>query len=121
MREQNEIVCVVDEDASIRRSLKRLISLFDFNVKTFYSLASFSQMVSADETICLIVDEYSLKDEDTRSFLNGFSDLRIIVSTTRDSRDVRHLARNLSADMCLQKPIDDQALLDSIKWSFAKK
>lgn len=121
MGEENEIVCVVDEDVSACRSLKRLIASLGFKVKAISSLLFFTQAMSEDKTICLILDEHSVKKTEVQTVLNSFSDLRLIVSTTRDSSEVRHLARDLQADMCLQKPIDEQALLDSIKWSFARK
>ena len=120
MQANNILVCIVDADSLLRRSLKRLVTAFGFKVRTFASLGEFSGLGPIDSPICLILDaETARQATDPSGVLDGMgADLHVIVITVSDGESERQLAKDLNATMCLQKPIDSQALLDSIRWSF---
>ena len=49
-------ICVVDDDASVRRALRRLIRAFGFCIATFASGGEFLDTVAAHIPACLILD-----------------------------------------------------------------
>src|SRR5712692_7996217 len=50
------IVSVVDDDESLRRSLKNLLGSVGFRVETFASAEAFLQSVHHEQTGCLVLD-----------------------------------------------------------------
>ena len=120
---ETSIVHVVDADSSVRRSLKRLISSFGINVRTFASVDEYTQAGPATDNACLIIDSETAKQStDLKETLSNHADgVKVIVITVSDGQAARKLAMALDAVICLQKPVDDQALLDSIRWCFGLK
>ena len=121
MQANNILVCIVDADSLVRRSLKRLITAFGFSVRTFASLGEFSGFGPIDSPVSLILDaETARQTTDPSGVLAGMeADLHVIVITVSDGEDARRLGVEVNATICLQKPVDGQALLDSIRWSFS--
>ena len=124
MRVVKETVYIVDEEASVRRSLKRLLASFSIEAFTF---ASVEELVAANraaaDRVCLIVAAATVSSQtDLKSTLDAQGkDTHIIVITAHDGDDARTLAKALDAVICLEKPVDAQALIDSIRWGFAQK
>jgi FixJ family two-component response regulator len=119
----SERVYIVDAEDSVRRSLKRLLSSFSIEALTFASLAELvSAKPAASDRVCLIVDAETVGSEtNLKETLNGYGQSsHVIVITTHDGDVARKLAKTLDAVICLQKPIDAQALIDSIRWGFAE-
>jgi FixJ family two-component response regulator len=120
----SERVYIVDAEDSVRRSLKRLLASFSIEALTF---ASMPELVAAKppagERACLIVDEATVQSEpELKATLSGYGEgSHIIVITAQDGDAARDLAKTLGAVICLQKPVDAQALIDSIRWGFAEK
>ena len=56
MNEENPLVFVVDDDTSVRESLKNLIRSAGFNVQTFRRRKSFWQAQRPDAPSCLVLD-----------------------------------------------------------------
>src|SRR5207249_2993835 len=50
------VVCVVDDDASLRRSLRNLLMSVGFRVETFQSAEAFLDSVHRENTGCLVLD-----------------------------------------------------------------
>jgi FixJ family two-component response regulator len=120
MKALGEIVYIVDHDDSVRRSLKRLVKAFGIKVRTFPSVAEFAGLPLITSPACLIIDADAARHAaDLPQTLEAVApDIHVIVITVSDRDSERQLAKDLNATMCLQKPIDSQALLDSIRWSF---
>ncbi len=118
-----DIVYIVDNDDSVRRSLKRLVRSFGIKVHTFASVAEFAELPPTTSPACLIIDAATARDcADLPQTLEAVApEIHVIVITVSDGESERELAKGLNATMCLQKPIDSQALLDSIRWSFKGK
>ena len=53
---EEPLVCVVDDDSSIRDSTQRLIHSFGFRVEAFASAEEFGSAGCLEETACLILD-----------------------------------------------------------------
>lgn len=120
MYNRNQQIFIIDSDESTCRSLKRLVSSFDISVHSFNTLAEFTKSISDIKNACLLIDITSITDTNLfKNFLAKFKkDFHIIVTTTASNEKSRKIAMDINASMCLQKPIDAQALDDLLKWSF---
>lgn len=54
--ELTPIIYVVDDDASVRKSLERLITSMDFHVEIFTSAQEFLRFDRPDRPCCLVLD-----------------------------------------------------------------
>ncbi|MEO8615270.1 MAG: response regulator [Luteolibacter sp.] len=52
----NELVCIVDDEAGVRKALGRLLRLEGFAVRDFASAGEFLETYPKDETVCLVLD-----------------------------------------------------------------
>jgi FixJ family two-component response regulator len=107
------VVAVVDDDASVRRSLHRLLRLPGYAVETFASGREFLEWSSLGRAACLVLDVHMNE-------MSGF-DLQerlavpIIYMTAHDDAATRAGIEKSGAAGHLWKPFDDQALLDAIR------
>ena len=118
------VIYIVDDDDSVRRAMQRLIRSAGMEVRAFASAEEFLDFECIDQNACLIVDikmqgmsGLKLYDE-LRA--KGY-DLPVIFITGFDTPETRNEAKNAGAAGYFRKPIDDQALLDSIEWALAKR
>jgi FixJ family two-component response regulator len=123
-RQKKPIIYIVDDDASIRRAMKRLIYSTGMDVKVFSSAQEFLDFNYRKKNSCMIVDirlegKSGLElQEDLRM---AGSDLPMIFITGFDTPETRDRAKKAGAAGYFRKPVDDQALLDSIHWALAKQ
>ena len=118
------VIYIVDDDASIRRAMKRLIRSTGMDVQVFSSAREFLKFKYRRHNSCMIVD-ISMEEksglelqEELRSM---GSDLPVIFITGFDSPETRYQAKKSGAAGYFRKPLDDQALLDSIQWALARQ
>lgn len=115
----NLVIYIVDDDASVRRGLVRLMRSAGFEPSVFESGEDFLAGVLADRAGCVLLDitmpRISGLQVQARLRQMGI-DLPVIAVSARDDEDTRRLARALGARFFLRKPVDDQALLDAIEW-----
>lgn len=114
------IIYIVDDDKSVNRAMKRLMLSMDMDVKTFESGLEFLEFEHEDRNACLIVDikmpgmsGIELK----RELVAKGSGLPVIFVTAFDTEEIRNQAKKAGAAGFFRKPVDDQALLDSIQWA----
>ena len=117
------IIYIVDDDDSIRRAMKRLIRSVGMDVEVFASAQEFLDSKHRNHSACMIVDikmpgmsGLELQDE----LRARGSHLPVIFITGFDSPETRDQAKKAGAAGYFRKPIDDQALLDSVQWALAK-
>ncbi len=112
-------VYVVDDDDSVRKALCRLLHAAGYNVKTYASPERFLEEVIANLSGCLILDmtmpRMSGLQVQERMLEMGIG-LPVIAVSAHDDNQARESARKLGASFFLHKPVDDQALIDSISW-----
>ncbi len=120
----NPVIYIVDDDTSVRRAMKRLIRSTGMEVRTFASAQKFLAFNYRNHNACMIIDiklqgESGLELQEKLRSIG--SDLPVIFITGFDSPETRHQAKKSGAAGYFRKPIDDQALLDSIQWALAKQ
>jgi FixJ family two-component response regulator len=91
-------------------------------VRTFASAQEFLDFESINKKACMIVD-IKLQGMSGLELYNelrakGF-DLPVIFITAFDTPETREQAKMAGAAGYFRKPLDDQALLDTIQWSLA--
>ena len=112
-----QAVYVIDDDASIRRSVSRLLTSSNLTVRTFDSGETFLAELGKLSQGCLIVD-VDLKGmsglELVRQMTSAYSAWPIIVMSGSHDKKAASEAVRLGARAYLRKPFDSQALLDTI-------
>ena len=107
------VIAIVDDDASVRRSLHRLVRAAGYPVETFESARAFLEWLPGGRASCLVLDVHMNE-------LSGF-DLQqrlavpIIFITAHDDTTTRDRIEKSGAAGHLQKPFDEQAVLDAIR------
>ena len=113
------LICIVDDDDSVRKGLSRLMRASGFEVRAYATPESFLTTARAESRTCVLMDitmpRISGLQLQERLKEKGI-DLPIIAVSARDDEDTRDSARKLGARFFLRKPVDDQALLDAIRW-----
>jgi len=112
-------VYIVDDDASVRKGLARLMRAAGFQPSVFETGEAFLVAVRPEDAGCVVLDITMPRftgPQIQASMKRTGIDLPVIAISARDDEDTRVLARTLGAQFFLRKPVDDQALLDAIEW-----
>ena len=111
------VVCVIDDEESVRRSIERLLRSVHLDVETFSSAQEYLQRKLVDRPTCLIVDVRmpGLSGLDLQDDLlaHGLTQ-PIIFITGHGTIPMTVRAMKAGAIHFLQKPFDDQELLDAL-------
>ena len=122
MSKERPLIAVVDDEASVRVALQRLIRAAGLNVKTFPSGIEVLEFIQQQRPDCVVLDLHMPN-------VNGFEVQRrlaevgvrvpVVVITGHDTPE--SCARALGGGACayLLKPVDDQMLLDAIAAAIA--
>lgn len=112
------LVLLVDDDADVRKSLERLIRSVGLAVETFDSAGAFLRRKSPEGPACLVLDVrmpgasgLDLQQKLSDAGLN----LPIVFMTGHGTVPMSVRAMKAGAVDFLQKPFDDQVLLDSVQ------
>ena len=112
-------VYILEDDASVRTGLSRLMRASGIAAKAFAMPEDFFNEVSAASKGCVLLDitmpQMSGLQVQARLRDEGIP-MPVIALSASESSDVRESARALGAQFFLHKPVDDQALLDAIEW-----
>jgi FixJ family two-component response regulator len=121
--ELEPIVYIVDDDASVRKGLMRLMVSEKLEARSFASANEFLDSGFRDEHACLIADVkmpgLTGLELQQKLLARGY-ELPIIFITGYDTEQTRELAKRSGALGYFCKPIDDQALLDTINWALSR-
>jgi len=112
------VIYVVDDDTSVRNSLRRLISSVGFAVEVFPSARAFLEARRADAAGCLVLDVRlpGLSGLDLqRELADSEGDLPIIFLTGHGDIPMSVRAMKAGAVEFLTKPFREQELLDAIR------
>lgn len=123
MNPMETTVYVVDDDPSVRAGLSRLLQSMGLTVKTFASAREFLEQAVSEEPGCLIVDlrmpamnGLELQEQLMTRNLN----LPVIFLTGYGTVPASVRAMKRGAVDFLEKPVDDQVLLDAIYQALEK-
>jgi FixJ family two-component response regulator len=122
MAKKQSTVYVIDDDASVRTALARLLRSANFNAETFSSADEFLKNPKQKQDACVLVDirmPGSTGFDLQRQLVSTRVKLPVIVISASDETLIREYARHLGAVSFFRKPVDDQALLDAILWAIA--
>jgi FixJ family two-component response regulator len=112
------LIAIIDDDQSVRRSLKRLIASFGLRVEGFGSAEEFVQSGHLHDTVCLVLD-VRLPGMSGVEFQNRLAGdgprIPIVFITAHDDEATREQALEDGALDFLFKPVDQNALLNAIR------
>lgn len=109
-------VAIVDDDTSVRQSMRRLICAFGFNAVAFGSAEEF--LASPTTTACLVLDVRmpGMDGLELQSRLAAEGRrIPIIFITAFATDDEERRARENGAIAVLRKPVDKEALLANLR------
>ncbi|MFC1489299.1 response regulator transcription factor [Thermodesulfobacteriota bacterium] len=123
MTSHEATVFIVDDDAPVRTALKRLIQSIGLKVKTFDSAQAFLEHGPHDGPACLVLDVrmpgmsgIELQEQLTNSGLR----MPIIFITGHGNIPMSVEAMKAGAVDFIEKPFDDQKLIDAINIAIQK-
>lgn len=112
------MICIVDDDESVRRSFARLLRSAGFEFRVYPSAAGFLAAPPAGGRVCILMDitmpHMSGLELQARLKERGMR-FPVIAISARDDDVARSTARMLGASFFLRKPVDDEALLGAIE------
>ena len=107
------LVAIVDDDASVRRSLHRLVRAAGYAVETFGSAREFLEWLPRGQAACLVVDVHMA--EMTGFELQERLAVPVVFMTSHDDTLTRVRIEKSGAAGHLWKPFDDHAMLSAIR------
>lgn len=114
---ENKLVCVVDDDESVRESLPDLLKQLGFAARSFSSAGEFLASDCVDQTRCLLLDvampEMTGPDLQ-QELIRRRRDIPIIFITADRDVAVRQRLIEQGAAECLFKPFSDTTLLEAV-------
>jgi len=112
------VVCIVDDDESVRKALSRLVESMGMRAEAFASPADFLDRAVEEQIACLLLDiqlpgmdGFELRDRTVEAGL----DSPVIFITAHPDDRTRTRAKKAEAVAYLEKPFTDEALLDAIE------
>jgi len=112
------LISIVDDDESVRRTTKLLVESFGYQSAVFESAESFLKSDQLYDTSCLVVDVQmpGMNGLQLQSHLadEGYSIPTIFITAYAD-KESRRQAMEAGAVAFLDKPFNDQQLLKSIR------
>jgi FixJ family two-component response regulator len=115
---RKNLISLVDDDESIRRTTTLLIESFGFHARAFESAEGFLKSGQLNETSCLIIDLQmpGMNGLQLQSHLaaSGYK-IPIIFITAHDNKESRQQALQAGAVAFLGKPFSDELLLQIIR------
>jgi FixJ family two-component response regulator len=112
------VVSIVDDDASLRRSLRNLLTSVGLSVETFASAEDFLRSAERETTACLVLDlrmaGMSGLDLLRQLAVTG-SRIPVVILTAHGDDDARQRALEGGAVAFLGKPFRADALLDAVR------
>jgi FixJ family two-component response regulator len=122
MRKVRPLIAIVDDEASVRVALHRLIRSAGLEAETFPSGAEFLESMQTKQPDCVVLDVHMPE-------INGFevqaqlaksgARVPVVIITGHDTPETRVRVMEAGAAAYLLKPVDDRMLLDAITVAIA--
>jgi FixJ family two-component response regulator len=118
MRQTVPAIAVIDDDASVRRALQRLLRLAGFTVETFSTAREFLSVAYWAQTACLVLDIHlpGMSGFELAEYLAvSRVPIPIVFITALDDVSTRERVNRAGAAGYLRKPFDQNALIEAIR------
>ena len=118
MGDDRRVVCIVDDDASLRRSLRNLLMSVGFRVETFQSAELFLESVPRENPGCVVLDLRmpGMSGLDLlRQLAATGSRIPVIILTAHGDDETRRRSLQAGAVAFLEKPFQSGALLAAVR------
>jgi FixJ family two-component response regulator len=112
------VVCIVDDDASLRRSLGNLLSSVGLRVQAFESAEAFLESVDPASAGCILLDVRmpGMSGLDCLRHLAATgSRIPVIMLTAHGDDETRRQSLEAGARAFLEKPVRTAALVDAVR------
>jgi FixJ family two-component response regulator len=120
--ERKILIYIIDDDASVCDSLNMLFNSAGMEVQIFDRAEDFLSSKVKEERSCIIAD-MKMKGLSGLDFQKQLAEkdikIPVIFLTAFDTNENRQQAKRSGAVGYFRKPVDDQALLDTIKWALS--
>ena len=117
------LVSIVDDDESLRRSVKNLLTSVGFQVETFASAEAFLQSAHRADTRCVVLDlrmpGMSGLDLLVHLAATG-SPIPVVILTAHSDDEARRRTLQAGAVAFLGKPFHGEALLGAVRRALAE-
>ena len=117
------LVSVVDDDESLRRSVKNLLTSVGFRVETFASAEAFLQSAHRADTRCVVLDLRmpGMSGLDLLMHLvANDSPVPVVILTAHSDDEARRRTLQAGAVAFLGKPFHGEALLGAVRRALAQ-
>jgi two-component system response regulator FixJ len=117
-KRDGRVVCIVDDDVSLRRSLRNLLMSVGFCVETFESAEAFLESAPRDRIGCMVLDVRmaGMSGVDfLRHLVATGSGIPVIMLTAHADDETRRRSLEAGAVAFLEKPVRSAALLDAVR------
>jgi FixJ family two-component response regulator len=119
--EVRELVAIVDDDASVRRSMDRLIRSFGYRTRVFGSADEFLASTAPFRAACLLLD-VRMPGMDgltlQRRLVESGTRIGIVFITALGTEEEEHRAWSAGAVGFLRKPVGQAALRQALDGAF---
>jgi FixJ family two-component response regulator len=120
---ETRLVSIVDDDESLRRSVKNLLTSVGFRVETFASAEAFLQSAHRADTRCVVLDLRmpGMGGVDLLMHLAaGGTPIPVVILTAHSDDDARRRTLQAGAVAFLGKPFHGEALLGAVRRALAQ-
>ena len=117
------VVSIVDDDESLRRSVRNLLNSVGFRVETFESAEAFLESGDHGRTGCMVLDLRmpGMSGLDLLNHMtNTGSRIPVIILTAHSDDDARRRSLQAGAVAHLGKPFHGEALLGAVRKALAE-
>jgi FixJ family two-component response regulator len=118
MRQTAPVIAVIDDDASVRRALQRLLQSAGFTVETFAAAREFLNSDYRARTACLVLDVHlpEMSGLQLQEYLAASgAPIPIVFITAYDDVSTRERVNRAGAVGYLRKPFDQATLIGAIR------
>jgi FixJ family two-component response regulator len=124
MSKASPVIAVVDDEASVRRALARLMSSAGLEAETFSCGGDFLESLQSHSPDCLLLDIHmpGMDGFEVQAQLQRAGvRIPVITITGQDSTEARERSLAASSVACLSKPLEEKILFEAIDLALSGK
>ena len=121
-KSDTEIVCLVDDDLSVLKSIERLLASDGFSVRTFNKPKEFLTHVQAHTVPLVVLDIWmeEMSGLEVQAQLSALSpNTRVIIMTGREDPSAKLTVLQSGVIAFFTKPFDDDQFLNAVRGALA--